>query len=272
MHYFDKKQCIIYNMESLINQMMSLSAKSDEKYHKKRQECKKLQATVALLETIIQDYHEFLKVRTCKRKKLRQNKRKAEEVEEEEEENGPWCKQLQIEETVIEIEVEGDEMVLEENAVEKEEEGNKEMLETVSKVDEEVETEETVSKVDEEVETVSEEQEALKEEAVSEEQEAEETVSEEQEEEEAKEEQEEEQAEEEEEEEQEEEEEAEEEEEEQEEEEEAEEEEEEVSMVHINGKHYYATNERNGTIYEMLEDEEIGEEVGKYVNGIPVFN
>ena len=256
MHYFDKKQCIIYNMESLINQMMSLSAKSDEKYHKKRQECKKLQATVALLETIIQDYHEFLKVRTCKRKKLRQNKRKAEEVEEEEEENGPWCKQLQIEETVIEIEVEGDEMVLEENAVEKEEEGNKEMLETVSKVDEEVETEETVSKVDEEVETVSEEQEALKEEAVSEEQEAvkEETVSEEQEEEEAKEEQEEEQAE------------------EEEEEEEAEEEEEEVSMVHINGKHYYATNERNGTIYEMLEDEEIGEEVGKYVNGIPVFN
>jgi len=264
MHYFDKKQCIIYNMESLINQMMSLSAKSDEKYHKKRQECKKLQATVALLETIIQDYHEFLKVRTCKRKKLRQNKRKAEEVEEEEEENGPWCKQLQIEETVIEIEVEGDEMVLEENAVEKEEEGNKEMLETVSKVDEEVETEETVSKVDEEVETVSEEQEALKEEAVSEEQEAvkEETVSEEQEEEEAKEEQEEEQAEEEEEEQA----------EEEEEEEEAEEEEEEVSMVHINGKHYYATNERNGTIYEMLEDEEIGEEVGKYVNGIPVFN
>ena len=51
-----------------------------------------------------------------------------------------------------------------------------------------------------------------------------------------------------------------------------EEEQEEVSMVHINGKHYYATNEKNGEIYEMLDDEEIGDEVGKYVNGTPVFH
>ena len=51
-----------------------------------------------------------------------------------------------------------------------------------------------------------------------------------------------------------------------------EEEQEEVSMVHINGKHYYATNEKNGEIYEMLDDEDIGDEVGKYVNGTPVFH
>ena len=43
-------------------------------------------------------------------------------------------------------------------------------------------------------------------------------------------------------------------------------------MVHINGKHYYTNNETNGLIYEMLDDEDIGDEIGKYVNGTPVFD
>ena len=39
----------------------------------------------------------------------------------------------------------------------------------------------------------------------------------------------------------------------------------------INGKKYYITNETDGEIYAILEDEDIGDVVGKYVNGVPTF-
>ena len=60
-------------------------------------------------------------------------------------------------------------------------------------------------------------------------------------------------------------------EEEEEQEEEEEEEEEEVYETSINGVSYYVTDEKNGSIYEIDEDEEVGDEVGKYENGVPVF-
>ena len=56
-----------------------------------------------------------------------------------------------------------------------------------------------------------------------------------------------------------------------EEEEEEQEEEEEVYETSINGVSYYVTDEKNGTIYEIDEDEEVGNELGKYENGVPVF-
>jgi FKBP-type peptidyl-prolyl cis-trans isomerase len=62
-------------------------------------------------------------------------------------------------------------------------------------------------------------------------------------------------------------------EEEEEEEEAAEEEEgEEVYEVTIKGKKYYTTNESNGTIYSIDVNGELDSEVGKFVNGAPVFN
>tara|TARA_B100000035_G_scaffold313678_1_gene327949 strand:- start:4616 stop:5371 length:756 start_codon:yes stop_codon:yes gene_type:complete len=51
-----------------------------------------------------------------------------------------------------------------------------------------------------------------------------------------------------------------------------EEEEEEVYETTINGINYYVTDEKNGTIYEIDENDDVGEEVGKYNNGVPVFN
>ena len=57
-----------------------------------------------------------------------------------------------------------------------------------------------------------------------------------------------------------------------EEEEETEEQEEEgVYETVINGKKYYITNETNGEIYAILDDDDIGDIVGKYVNGVPIF-
>tara|TARA_B100000886_G_C20404634_1_gene484159 strand:+ start:311 stop:1063 length:753 start_codon:yes stop_codon:yes gene_type:complete len=55
------------------------------------------------------------------------------------------------------------------------------------------------------------------------------------------------------------------------EEEEEEEEEEEVFEVKIKGKKYYTSNEKNGPIYEITEDEDVGDEVGKFVNGKATF-
>jgi hypothetical protein len=56
--------------------------------------------------------------------------------------------------------------------------------------------------------------------------------------------------------------------EEEEEEEEGEEEEEEaVYEVEIKGKKYYTTDEKNGDVYSITEDEDIGDCVGKFVNG-----
>jgi hypothetical protein len=53
--------------------------------------------------------------------------------------------------------------------------------------------------------------------------------------------------------------------------EEVEEEEEEVYEIKIKSKTYYVTNEKNGTIYSVTSDGDIGDEVGKYVDGKPVF-
>jgi hypothetical protein len=48
-------------------------------------------------------------------------------------------------------------------------------------------------------------------------------------------------------------------------------EEEEVYETIINSKKYYVTNEQNGTIYSVTTDGDIGDEVGKYVHGKPIF-
>ena len=47
--------------------------------------------------------------------------------------------------------------------------------------------------------------------------------------------------------------------------------EEELYELEINGKAYYVVNETNGPIYAVAEDEEVGDEIGKFVNGKPVF-
>jgi len=49
------------------------------------------------------------------------------------------------------------------------------------------------------------------------------------------------------------------------------EEEEELYEVLIGKSSYYVSNEENGPIYEIAADQEVGEEVGKYVDGKPVF-
>jgi hypothetical protein len=56
------------------------------------------------------------------------------------------------------------------------------------------------------------------------------------------------------------------------EEEQEEEEEVEVVEVEIKGKMYFTTNETSGIIYECLADGDIGDEIGKFVKGKPVFN
>ena len=50
------------------------------------------------------------------------------------------------------------------------------------------------------------------------------------------------------------------------------EEEEGVYEVKIKTKTYYVTNETNGTIYAVASDGEVGDEVGKYVDGKPIIN
>ena len=50
-----------------------------------------------------------------------------------------------------------------------------------------------------------------------------------------------------------------------------EEEEEEVFEIEIDGKSYYTTDEDNGEIYAIIEDEDIGEQVGKLENGEAIF-
>jgi hypothetical protein len=53
--------------------------------------------------------------------------------------------------------------------------------------------------------------------------------------------------------------------------EEEDEEEEELEEVVINGKRYYASNKTNGIIYGIDENDDPADEVGKYVNGQPIF-
>ena len=50
-------------------------------------------------------------------------------------------------------------------------------------------------------------------------------------------------------------------------EEEEEEEEEEVFEYNIDNKTYYVTNKLNSAIYELLEDGDVGDEIGKIING-----
>jgi len=52
---------------------------------------------------------------------------------------------------------------------------------------------------------------------------------------------------------------------------EEEEEEEELYEVVIGKTSYYVVNEENGPIYEITADQEVGEEVGQYINRKPVF-
>ena len=51
-----------------------------------------------------------------------------------------------------------------------------------------------------------------------------------------------------------------------------EEEELEVDEITINGKEYFTTDERNGILYEMDKDGDIGDEVGYLKNGKPFFS
>lgn len=56
-------------------------------------------------------------------------------------------------------------------------------------------------------------------------------------------------------------------------EEEGEEGEEEVFLVEIQGKNYYTDSEKNGTIYQCLDDEDIGDKVGIFdKNGVAIFD
>ncbi len=55
-------------------------------------------------------------------------------------------------------------------------------------------------------------------------------------------------------------------------EEEEEEEEEEVMEIQIKGKSYYTSDEQNGKIYSIQEDDDVGPEVGHFVNGVAKFN
>ena len=47
----------------------------------------------------------------------------------------------------------------------------------------------------------------------------------------------------------------------------------EVEEKVINGKTYYyqSINENNGKVYEIMDDEDIGEQIGDYVNGVLIL-
>ena len=49
-------------------------------------------------------------------------------------------------------------------------------------------------------------------------------------------------------------------------------EEEEVEEISIKGKSYYTSNKINGAIYEITKEEEVGDEVGVFKEGKPVFH
>jgi len=144
----------------------------------------------------------------------------------------------EIEETE-EVEVEEEEEVVEEEEEEVVEEEEEEVVEE----DEEVVVEETEEEVvEEEEEEVVEETE---EEVVEEEEEEEEVVEEEVVEEEVVEEEQEEEV--------------------------VEEDAGEVYEITISGKSYYVTDEKNGKIYAIDKDEEVGDEIGEFKNGKPCF-
>ena len=49
-------------------------------------------------------------------------------------------------------------------------------------------------------------------------------------------------------------------------------EEDEVYEIKIKGKSYYTTNEKSGTIYELDENGDVGDEIGRFVNSVPTFD
>lgn len=53
-----------------------------------------------------------------------------------------------------------------------------------------------------------------------------------------------------------------------------EEEEEEAGVyeIEVKGTRYYTTNEKDGIVYAVLEDDDVGDEIGKFVNGKLVLN
>ena len=55
------------------------------------------------------------------------------------------------------------------------------------------------------------------------------------------------------------------------EEEEEEEEEESVEEWEFEDDKYYVSNTKDGKIYSITKDEEVGDEIGKFVNGKPIF-
>jgi len=151
-----------------------------------------------------------------------------------------------VEEVEEEVEVEEEEVEVEEE-VETEEEEEEEEEEEVEEVEEEVETEEVEEEEEEVEEEVEEEEEEVEEEVEEEEEEVEEEEEEVEEVEEVEEEEEEV--------------------EEEVETEEEEEVEEEVELFTYRKKKYWATDSENGVLYEITADEDIGDEVGKIVNG-----
>ena len=165
----------------------------------------------------------------------------AEEVEVEVEETEEEEEEVEVEETEEEEEVE---VEVEETEVEETEVEETEVEETEEEEEVEVEVEETEEEEEVEVEETEEDEEVEVEvEETEEEEEVEVEDTEEEEEVEV----------------------------EVEETEEQEEEEEGVYEVEIKGKRYYTTNDVNGTIYAVLDDDDIGDEVGKFVDGKAIF-
>ena len=42
--------------------------------------------------------------------------------------------------------------------------------------------------------------------------------------------------------------------------------------IEIKGKSYYTSDEQNGPIYSITSDEDVGDQVGKFVNGKATFD
>ena len=45
-----------------------------------------------------------------------------------------------------------------------------------------------------------------------------------------------------------------------------------VYEIELNGNRYYTTNEQNGIVYGLVGDDDVGDEIGKFVNGKLVLN
>ncbi len=50
------------------------------------------------------------------------------------------------------------------------------------------------------------------------------------------------------------------------------EEEEEVFMIELDGVHYYTSDDTNGDIYSIGEDEDVGDKVGYFKDGEPYID